>query len=206
MVLLPTIVGKSTKSGYTGRVLVSTNRIKQRVRGLGRTAKLILLECARFAEKIGEIPVDGIELWHAAHGHMPWIPEQKFRDTLKRLRRLGYLQILRHHVSITPKTRLFLPAFEETTLELQRPDRWDGKWRVVIWDVPEKRRELRDRLRATLTRIGFVHIQHSVWVCPWPCRDEIEWLREHYRLDNRVLFFETSKIDGDDALRARFEL
>ena len=179
MVLLPTIVGKSTKSGYTGRVLVSTNRIKQRVRGLGRTAKLILLECARFAEKIGEIPVDGIELWHAAHGHMPWIPEQKFRDTLKRLRRLGYLQ---------------------------RPDRWDGKWRVVIWDVPEKRRELRDRLRATLTRIGFVHIQHSVWVCPWPCRDEIEWLREHYRLDNRVLFFETSKIDGDDALRARFEL
>ncbi|MBI4022823.1 hypothetical protein HY375_01515 [Candidatus Berkelbacteria bacterium] len=128
------------------------------------------------------------------------------RDSLARLRRQEYLQVLRHHVTVTSKTRLFLPAFEEESLELERPKRWDGRWRVVIWDVPEKRREDRDRLRATLTRLGFVHIQHSAWICPWPCRDEIDWLRERYKLEQRVLFFETARIDGDENLRVRFQL
>lgn len=185
-------------------------KVKARIRGLGRTAKLILMEFARFAEEMGELPLDRRGLWRIAHGRMQrpaeYLKSRQYRDTVNRLRQLGYLQVVHHHIAITPKTRLLLPVFEEETLELERPAQWDSVWRVVIWDVPEAKRGARNRLRATLTRLGFVHIQHSVWVCPWPCRDEIEWLREAYRLDNRVLFFETLQIDGDERLRERFDL
>lgn len=40
---------------------------------------------------------------------------------------------------------------------------WDGKWRVVIWDIPEKRRMARDLLRYKLKQLGFSQLQKSIW-------------------------------------------
>lgn len=47
--------------------------------------------------------------------------------------------------------------------------KWDGKWRVVIFDVPEKRRAVRDLLRENLKRWGFAPWQQSVWAIKKDC-------------------------------------
>lgn len=56
-------------------------------------------------------------------------------------------------------------------------EKWDGKWRLVIWDIPEKRRTARDLLRFKLKQLGFVQWQKSVWAtkvnCTKPLRDFI---------------------------------
>ena len=56
-------------------------------------------------------------------------------------------------------------------------EKWDGKWRLVIWDIPEKRRVARDLLRHKLKLLGFTQLQRSIWVtkknCTKPLRDFI---------------------------------
>ena len=50
---------------------------------------------------------------------------------------------------------------------------WDSKWRVVVFDVPQKFNRERDRLRSKLKVLGFYMIQKSVFVLPYPCQEEI---------------------------------
>jgi phenylacetic acid degradation operon negative regulatory protein len=50
--------------------------------------------------------------------------------------------------------------------------RWDGKWRIVLFDVPQNRATERARLRRTLAARGFGYLQNSVWISPDPTSAE----------------------------------
>jgi phenylacetic acid degradation operon negative regulatory protein len=50
--------------------------------------------------------------------------------------------------------------------------RWDGQWRLVIFDVPVRRNAERERLRRHLRRNNFGCLQNSVWVTPDPMDKE----------------------------------
>ena len=52
--------------------------------------------------------------------------------------------------------------------------KWDGYFRVVIYDIPEKQNLVRDHLRSELKRLGFKFIQKSVWATPFPVENELE--------------------------------
>lgn len=54
-----------------------------------------------------------------------------------------------------------------------REHRWDGLWRLVVFDVPEKKRWLRDDLRDKLLELGFACWQRSVWVTPFDVGREV---------------------------------
>ena len=58
-------------------------------------------------------------------------------------------------------------------LEMAKPKRWDGKWRIIIFDVPEKIRGKRDLLRKELAAFGFTQLQRSVWAYPLPAARRI---------------------------------
>ena len=45
---------------------------------------------------------------------------------------------------------------------------WDGRWRLVLFDVPEIRKAARNQLRRYLHRRGFGYLQNSVWITPDP--------------------------------------
>ncbi len=51
--------------------------------------------------------------------------------------------------------------------------KWDGKWRVVIFDVPQEFHNQRNLLRLKLKTLGFYMIQKSVFVFPYPCEEEL---------------------------------
>lgn len=94
-------------------------------------------------------------------------------------------------------------------LELNRPltaARWDGRWRILIFDIPNRKNNPRHVLRTTLKALGFVMIQRSVWVTPYPCQNEITAVRQLYGLNSSVLLFEASKIEGENNLRRIFNL
>ena len=65
---------------------------------------------------------------------------------------------------------------------------WDKKWRIVIFDIPEKLKKVRETLRYHLKRLGFMKLQHSVFVLPFECRNEIEYLIEFYNFRKFVRF------------------
>lgn len=51
--------------------------------------------------------------------------------------------------------------------------RWDKKWRIVIFDIPQELHNKRNIFRARLKSLGFYMIQKSVFVFPYPCEEEL---------------------------------
>src|SRR3989344_6409966 len=84
-------------------------------------------------------------------------------------------------------------------MSLKKPKLWDGKWRGVTFDIPVGERRARDVIRDNLKRLGFFQYQKSVFIHPYPCADEINFLIEIYGVRRyvRQLIVE----DLDDKLR-----
>src|SRR3989344_1945063 len=108
-------------------------------------------------------------------------------------------------VSITEKGKRELDRhrFREKFLE---KNRWDRKWRIVIFDIKEYKRGTRAKIRAELKNFGFVLLQQSVWVYPCECEEIIRLLKADYRMGKEILYIIAEKIENDMWLRKRFEL
>lgn len=88
----------------------------------------------------------------------------------------------------------------------QKPKRWDGRWRVVLFDIPERRRGVRNRLRLFMQEYGFVRLQDSVWVYPYDCEDLIALAKANFRIGLDVLYMIGEQLERDKHLREHFGL
>lgn len=84
--------------------------------------------------------------------------------------------------------------------------KWDQKWRIIMFDVWERRRNVRDELRGTLKEIGFVKVQDSAWAYPYPCEKLLIFLRTHFKLGHGILYIVAEEIEHDEKLRKHFNL
>jgi len=92
-------------------------------------------------------------------------------------------------------------------LKIRRPQKWDRKWRIVIFDISELKKFYREAFRGKLKELGFYPLQKSVWVHPFECRDEIELLRKFFSLDQKELrLIIAQDIGPDDWLREIFKI
>ncbi|MBI3983952.1 hypothetical protein HY346_01505 [Candidatus Microgenomates bacterium] len=89
-------------------------------------------------------------------------------------------------------------------ISLPRPKRWDRRWRVVFFDIPETKRQARNNLVAKLKDLGFYQLQKSIWVHPFPCLIEIEFLKRTYDVTSYVTLAEITKIDRAPQLIRHF--
>lgn len=96
--------------------------------------------------------------------------------------------------------------FNIDKMQIKKPTKWDGKWRIVMFDVPEKLRRLRDSLRLHFREIGLIELQKSVFVYPYPCSKEIEFILEFYNARKHVRFVLAEKIDNELHLKKKFNL
>lgn len=107
---------------------------------------------------------------------------------------------------ITPKGRKIL-AFEQAKIALKnQKKKWDGRWRMVAFDIPERRRAVRLRLRSVMREIGFIRLQDSVWVFPYDCEDFIALLKAELKIGKDVLYAIADTIEHDKDLRRHFNL
>ncbi|OJI08076.1 hypothetical protein BK005_01420 [bacterium CG10_37_50] len=83
---------------------------------------------------------------------------------------------------------------------------WDKKWRMVIFDIPEKQKLKRDLLRRELIETGFKKLQHSVWVSPYPQEEFIELLKTEIEINHLVIYLETDRLSNEHDLRKSFGL
>jgi DNA-binding transcriptional regulator PaaX len=109
-------------------------------------------------------------------------------------------------IVLSEKGKLKILEFKIGTIQIPKPLRWDKKWRIVMFDIPEKRRSERNILRDKLKEIGFREIQKSVFVHPFPCMDEIDFIIEYFQLRNLVKYGEINKISNEEELRLKFRL
>lgn len=96
--------------------------------------------------------------------------------------------------------------FKLDELEIKTPARWDKKWRLVIFDIPEKIKRAREALRDKLKNLGFFELQHSVWVFPYQCREEINFIVEVFEIRRYVRVVEADYITNEADLLLHFGL
>jgi len=110
-------------------------------------------------------------------------------------------------VELTHKGKKLAEEAEFEMYQIPEPAFWDGKWRVVIFDMSEKRRKTRDRLRALLVNAEFIRIQDSVWVYPYPCDEFLTLSRNHLKIGvGEMRSFTAEAFESDRSLREHFGL
>ena len=73
-------------------------------------------------------------------------------------------------------------------------ERWDGKWRIVMFDIPESNRILRNELRRSLKKFGFLGWQQSVWVTREAATGELRKFVRDNDLQDYILVIETDNL------------
>lgn len=72
-----------------------------------------------------------------------------------------------------------------------KDEKWDGRWRVVIFDVPEKRRQARNLLRASLKKWNFIPWQKSVWATKKDCAKALRNFIKSVGIEDWVIVLES---------------
>ena len=108
-------------------------------------------------------------------------------------------------IELTEKGRRKKIQYDLERLKIPSGDPWDGKWRVLMFDIPESKRTARETLRRKLKDLGFIQFQRSVWIYPYPCQDEIDFVTEYFSVAEYVNLI-TAKMENDKPLRAKFKL
>lgn len=109
-------------------------------------------------------------------------------------------------IRLTGKGERFAAMMHKGTLAPKKPKRWDRKWRMLIFDIPERRRGVREKIRTTLITLGFIRLQDSVWVFPYDCEDFILVLKAEFKIGKDVLYIIADNIENDKHLRRHFSL
>lgn len=138
------------------------------------------------------------------------INAQALRDAVNQLYKSRLVQKEEHAdgsltLLLTEKGKLRALTFHFEKMKVERKT-WDGKWRIVVFDIPEKKRHGRDALREKLCELGFYELQKSVLVFPYPCQDELDFLIEYFGLRRYVRVGILETIDNELHLKKHFQL
>lgn len=111
----------------------------------------------------------------------------------------GMLHITQKGVGLALKD-----AFDD--LVIRPSEKWDGKWRIVIFDVPEKFKVARTALSQKLKLLGCYQLQKSVFVSPYPCNDEVVFVANVFNVLPFIKIIEATSIAPDREVRSHFDI
>lgn len=113
------------------------------------------------------------------------------------LKKKGYIKIK----SLEPNEGMVLTSkgagkiLKISLRQLERRKRKDGKWIMVVFDIPEKLRRSRDFLRQILQSLGFKFLQKSIWVCPYDVLEKLQKIIQKINLEKYVKIFLIQEIE-----------
>ncbi|MDP3941045.1 MAG: hypothetical protein Q8Q49_01920 [bacterium] len=132
------------------------------------------------------------------------------RQTLKRMAKQKLVRVEEKHgtqrIVITErgKKRIFEYSLDE--MKIQKARVWDKKWRVIIYDIPRTKKAFQEQMRRTLKKLGFLQIQKSTYLFPYPCYKEIEFLRSYYGIGEHLKYMLVIKLEDDAVYKEYFGL
>ena len=132
----------------------------------------------------------------------------QFLEKIKYLKRRGYIEGFIENkekfIQLTKTGHERLRELNISNIKFSNPDKWDGKWRLVIFDVPEKKRAERDIFRRKLIDLSFVQVQKSIYIYPFACEKEIENLVFLLGIKQFVLVAVSDIIEGEEKIIEKF--
>ena len=138
-------------------------------------------------------------------------PNKKVYDNFYKLRKQGLVDFYKKnnqiYISLTEKGKKKAGWMQIDALKIKKPKKWDGKWRILLFDIMETKKFHREALRGKLIELGFRLLHKSAWVIPYECKDEIGLLKSFFGLsDKEVKLVVAQSIEGEKELKERFKL
>jgi len=135
---------------------------------------------------------------------------KKIKDGIRDLNKQKFIKKKENYdgsvlISLTEKGILRALNIIFRRLEKRR-EKWDGKWRIFAFDIPEECRKGRNALRYRFRSAGFYELQKSIFVYPYDCKKEVMELVSLFKLEKYVRFVLADFIDNEERLKARFKI
>lgn len=139
-----------------------------------------------------------------------YFKKNDFRHEARRLQKRGYVALTKTSkgflVKLLKKGERKQATLRMKNLQLSKSKIWDEQWRLLIFDIPEGNKLLRDLLSKKLKSLGMYNFQRSTFVYPYNCRKELDFLCGHYGLERYTTYAEVSYIDIAPQLKKYFKL
>lgn len=146
---------------------------------------------------------------HRAKRKHDWEQSQKewkkfnlklLRRNLRRLYDQRIVEIIDENgqkiIKLTQKGHTKYLRFKLEELSLKNRS-WDGRWHLVIYDINKLKKSAQENFRRVLKQINFFPLQKSVYLTPYKCNAEIEYLREYFNLSEEVLLLEINRLENE---------
>lgn len=133
------------------------------------------------------------------------LPEQNVRQCARRLQSRGLISgSAVDGYKVTAQGLKFLEDLRFDKIQQTKP--WDKKWRIVIFDIPETKRNERDKIRQLLKELGFYKLQLSTWAHPLPCLNYFKSIQKSSRLGSRLILMEVDYLSEQTRLLNHFRI
>lgn len=130
--------------------------------------------------------------YYRYHYGVPELKKSELARAIKRLRDYGLVEEARLRKDIVIK----LTSSGQDLIGAE-PQEWDGRWRIVIFDIPEQKRIIRNLFRRNLKKWGFKHLQKSVWISKRNIFDKLNSYIKDLGLEKWVVVIESNKLTVD---------
>jgi hypothetical protein len=134
----------------------------------------------------------------------------RLRESLKRMHEQEFIKIVKNknysEIKLTEKGKNILLSYRLKDLKIQKPDKWDGKWRIIIYDIGNMKKYQQNAFRKSLQKLDLFPLQKSVYITPYPCDDEIKIIRQHFGLINEVVYLTSDYLENESRLKKFFRL
>lgn len=125
------------------------------------------------------------------HYGYPDLKKSSLSQALKRLREGGLIEQVKLKNDVIIK---LTQAGKELISDGSDEKEWDRKWRIVIFDIPEQRRVIRNLFRRNLKKWGFKHLQKSVWISKRNIFDKLNSYIRDLGIEKWVIVIESNKL------------
>ncbi len=136
-------------------------------------------------------------------------PKQRHKEIIKRAREnlihKNFLIYENGFLRLTDKGKSELEKLRLKDWNKEKR-KWDGRWRILIYDIPERNRGTRNKIRKTLTYIGFIKVQQSVWLYPYDCEDFITLFKAELKIGKNLIYLIVDSMENDKIFRETFHL
>lgn len=134
----------------------------------------------------------------------------RLREVLKRLHQQKIVEIKTINgqdvVALTEKGKTKYLKYKLEDIHINKPERWDGKWRLLIYDISKYKKKNQQIFRELLKTLKFLQLQKSVYLYPYPCEGEIEYLRQYYEIGEDVMLLTVEKLENEYEYKKYFGL
>jgi hypothetical protein len=173
------------------------------------------LEILEAIAKLGFIFFLGVAAPNAA-GHiiklLGWVPDYKNKyRTEKSLKSLENKKFIHYwtkngkgKLELTNEGKLYMARLKVKSIKLPFNKKWDGLWRVITFDIPEKLKMNRRRFSKALNFAGMYNMEKSIFVYPHECKEEILKIAELFLVKKYVRYIAARSIEPDIKIKNNF--